>query len=952
MKPAALSGQHVITSWALTGLAAMAVTMGLAAGTPEADWPQWRGPNRNGVAVSSPKLLDTWPKDGPPLLWKSDWVPGCEEGGCGHPVVADGRVFVYANTKNPLDGGNGFKFITKELLLEAGWLPELPEELARKIEDAWTSTNRPTSSGWKWYNQTVTKKAGALEDFLAGTPALSRYIQEFLATLPPEDAKKYGDYVKRRLCMDTAKNKWGVPNSPSWEALGKLSRHQEDRHRSRREWGAALEKIAPGTGSLCENYPDYHYWFRTFTMADTVFCLDAATGKTLWRKDFAEEVSLARSNPGKVQWWCFDSIGACATPAVSGDRCLVSGALGVYCFSVRDGTLLWQVKGEPAHSQLLVVDGVVYDGGRGCAYDAVTGALLWKNPLWPQGRWPVKDDQYRWTPPLVWTYGGKNHIITTDGGVSSYICLDPRTGAPLWTLKTPIGLFAAVSGDILVVPAPYGGGGTKAFRLTPDRAELLWKKGFACVDGQTIQQDHLYLLDRCVELKTGEVNWKSPIGIDTIAPPLLADGKIIAPLGSSHQITKQWGGGYSIVMFRATPEKFVELGRFNPRACHMCSPAFAGGRLFVRLLDAIACFDLQEHGIYLGNVAAGKDALHLQFRQTGGGLVADDLKALLIADAAGTVQPARATIQGEAIIVDVRDAAETFSLSYSNATLKGKNGQPVPPFAWNLARRLRVRSCLDNAIVLASDLPLLPEGGWNQPGTYAVAGALVTAVEVDPLLRNVRLTTDKTWKPGDSLRLTYASYPVTQGEPRRSTLSFTVAEPQRPFARFVRLDETTSGNWKGVYGADGALICGDKAATPPGYALVTVPRHSGSPWAPNAKDVRYLQNTSEAKDRPVVNWVAPDLFDIEVEFTDGRAHQVAVYCLDWGNKTQLCVEVLDADTKAILDTQTINGHNRGKYLVWNLKGQVILRFSSAVQDEGSSAVVGGIFFDPPGQETK
>lgn len=41
----------------LTGLAATA-----------ADWPQWRGPDRNGVSQES-GLLQSWPKDGPKLLW-------------------------------------------------------------------------------------------------------------------------------------------------------------------------------------------------------------------------------------------------------------------------------------------------------------------------------------------------------------------------------------------------------------------------------------------------------------------------------------------------------------------------------------------------------------------------------------------------------------------------------------------------------------------------------------------------------------------------------------------------------------------------------------------------------------------------------------------------------------------------------------------------------------------
>ena len=34
----------------------------------EADWPQWRGPDRNGVSRET-GLLDAWPAGGPPQVW-------------------------------------------------------------------------------------------------------------------------------------------------------------------------------------------------------------------------------------------------------------------------------------------------------------------------------------------------------------------------------------------------------------------------------------------------------------------------------------------------------------------------------------------------------------------------------------------------------------------------------------------------------------------------------------------------------------------------------------------------------------------------------------------------------------------------------------------------------------------------------------------------------------------
>jgi len=56
-----------------------------------ADWPQWRGPTRDGIAPAGPKLLDTWPKGGPQLVWKSEPIPSGAKGGAGSVVVADGR---------------------------------------------------------------------------------------------------------------------------------------------------------------------------------------------------------------------------------------------------------------------------------------------------------------------------------------------------------------------------------------------------------------------------------------------------------------------------------------------------------------------------------------------------------------------------------------------------------------------------------------------------------------------------------------------------------------------------------------------------------------------------------------------------------------------------------------------------------------------------------------------
>ncbi|MBI3832152.1 MAG: PQQ-binding-like beta-propeller repeat protein [Planctomycetes bacterium] len=920
---------------------------------PSADWPQSRGPNRDGNVPGGPKLLDAWPKDGPPLLWKSEWIPGCEEGGCSSPVVSDGKVFIYSNAKQPIVPGKPYAIVTPEVLADAGWMTGLPDELAKKLEAAWAAKERP-ASGFPWWE--AGHKDSDLDAHLAKKPELDKFIKDFLATLTPDDAKKYGAFVKRRLCIDQPVKKWGIPDGLSWDILTKLSAKVDERHPYLREWQHVLEKI----GITC--WLAGAMWGRAYAWSDMVVCLDVATGKELWRKTFTIEQKDLPKDPN-VQWWCFGSggansvqaIGVCATPAVFKGKCYVAGALGLYCLSAKDGAQVWMVRGDPEHASPLVVNNLVYHVG--CAYDLESGKLLWKNPFW-DGRHKKYEWTARYWSPTVMVANGKNYIVSSDykeESNSSFCCLDVESGKSLWTLKSPIGGMVTAAGDILIAPPQYGGSGTKAYKITPAGAELLWKKSIPGVGH--VYQDHVYVpagMYTCVDLKTGEFNWKKPVpgGVCECSGSILADGKIYTPLGEAHQLTKNFGDlTYSFAMIKATPDKFVELGRFNPKICMMSSPAIAGGKLFLRTLDGIACYDLEDHGVYLEAVAAKKDALVFRFKQTGGGLASKDasagLKDLQLADTAGT-RPARAQIAGDEITVDVRDAAVPFSISCAAGALVGKNGQASPAFGWSESRGLKFRKAFDNTLMLVGDQPLQQNGFWNKPETYEITGAKITRIDLDPQGRGVNLITDKTWKPGDALALSFAAYCPDSGEARREKIAATVAEPQRAAAKFVKIDETTAGNWKTVYGSEGAVVAGDAntSAAPKCANVTPLNKNDGIPWAPNREDPRYLVKTGAAKDRTVTSWTAPEQFEIGVEITDGKEHQVALYVLSWGKATELTVEAVDADTGAVLDTQSVKDFVKGKYLLWNVKGQIALRIASVIQQEGTCAIASGVFLDP------
>lgn len=71
------------------------ISLGLLALAPTAradDWPQWRGPQRDGVSREK-GLLRAWPQGGPKLLWQA------KDAGSGYstPIVAKGRLYVMGN---------------------------------------------------------------------------------------------------------------------------------------------------------------------------------------------------------------------------------------------------------------------------------------------------------------------------------------------------------------------------------------------------------------------------------------------------------------------------------------------------------------------------------------------------------------------------------------------------------------------------------------------------------------------------------------------------------------------------------------------------------------------------------------------------------------------------------------------------------------------------------------
>lgn len=166
--------------------------------------------------------------------------------------------------------------------------------------------------------------------------------------------------------------------------------------------------------------------------------------------------------------------------------------------------------------------------------------------------------------------------------------------------------------------------------------------------------------------------------------------------------------------------------------------------------------------------------------------------------------------------------------------------------------------------------------------------------------------------------------------------------PVTASATFVNTDAATSGSWKGVYGADGASVMGD-ASTLPGYVQVTPSGNSAWTWNYSTTDTRAPQKIS-GTDRIASAWYLDGSFAVDLNFTDGQAHRVALYFLDWdlSGRSQT-VQILDAGSGSVLSAQTINDFGNGKYLIWDLKGAVRVKLTKT---SGFNAVLNGLFFAP------
>ena len=280
-------------------------------------------------------------------------------------------------------------------------------------------------------------------------------------------------------------------------------------------------------------------------------CLDAATGKVLWRKNFVDDFgAIYIGEKGTAAG--ASRHGASGAPLIDGENILV------------------QVGSTQGASIV--------------AFKQATGDVVWKS----------ESDQTAYAAPILATIGGTRQFISFTS--EALIGLDPASGKLLWRAPAATRLGRNVTTpnvwrDLVFVASHQLG--LVATRVTKDGASEAWvdKKMTINFSSPVLVGDHLYGLGPaknlvCIEAATGKVAWDQPGLTHTdgsrAEAAFLVMGKNILTLTD----------GGELVLFAADPAGYRELGRTQACGVTWCNPAYSDGRLYLRDAKELVCLEL------------------------------------------------------------------------------------------------------------------------------------------------------------------------------------------------------------------------------------------------------------------------------------------------------------------------------------------------------------------------
>lgn len=161
-------------------------------------------------------------------------------------------------------------------------------------------------------------------------------------------------------------------------------------------------------------------------------------------------------------------------------------------------------------------------------------------------------------------------------------------------------------------------------------------------------------------------------------------------------------------------------------------------------------------------------------------------------------------------------------------------------------------------------------------------------------------------------------------------------------------DNVTKGNWVNKYGKSGYIVIGGKRNVTSSISVNYTANHTEM-WDSNSTDT-CAPYTSTKKDGRVAAGNTAVLHEIiDVKLKDRLKKKVSLYFLDWQHHhRQILVDVIDANTKKVLQSNVLSNFDKGIYFNYTISGHVQFRltrfFYDGYKDPGYPTF-SGIFFD-------
>jgi outer membrane protein assembly factor BamB len=272
--------------------------------------------------------------------------------------------------------------------------------------------------------------------------------------------------------------------------------------------GTGASSVAINAGRL--------YTMGNINDTDIVYCLDAATGREIWRHSYRCPLEKRQFEGGPA-----------ATPTVDGERVYTLSHDGdLFCLNAATGQVIWRKQiqhdfggSRPrwgyAGSPLIEGDMVIVDaGGAGSstlALNKLDGRLVWKSG----------NDDAGYASPIAYTAGGDTRVVVLFKA-RALVGKNAASGAELWrhpwqtaydvNAPTPI-----VAGNLIFITSGYNTG-CAVIELRDGRPVERWRnRAIASQFNSAVLRDgHVYGIDGntprgdlvCVELATGEEKWR------------------------------------------------------------------------------------------------------------------------------------------------------------------------------------------------------------------------------------------------------------------------------------------------------------------------------------------------------------------------------------------------------------------------------------------------------------